>query len=182
MKHTATALALLLIAGSLGACAATTTSEPTDDGPSLAEAHPSLADLAWLEGRWTGTLGGTPMEEVWLAPKGQDMSAIMRWYNADGSLRMHELMSIRVEEAGPVFRLRHFDGATNPWKSEADGPIRMAAAEITADRLVLLNEAPGDLRRLAYIKTADDELKVEFHFGTAEGDPTQTIHLTRSVR
>src|SRR5262245_24603038 len=39
---------------------------------------PTLADLAWISGSWTGTTGGVEMEEHWTAPKGNSMIGIHR--------------------------------------------------------------------------------------------------------
>ncbi|HXB56450.1 MAG TPA: DUF6265 family protein [Vicinamibacteria bacterium] len=68
----------------------------------------SLADLAWIAGRWVDSSPGSLSEEVWTAPSGDSMMGMWRFVS-DGRTRIFELLTITTGEGGLELRLRHFD-------------------------------------------------------------------------
>ena len=64
----------------------------------LAQAQkPTLSDLAWLAGSWTGTSQGIEMEEHWTAPKGNSMVGLHRDVGKGRTLLFEFL---RIEQQG----------------------------------------------------------------------------------
>jgi len=66
-------------------------------GRSDQTARPSLTDLSWMAGSWTGTSRGIEMEEHWTAPKGNSMIGIHRDVGKGRTLLFEFL---RIEQQG----------------------------------------------------------------------------------
>ena len=79
---------LVVIAGCLAA-AAGLAAQPA--------AKPSLSDLAWMAGSWSGTSRGIEMEEHWTAPKGNSMVGVHRDVGKGRTLVFEFL---RIEQRG----------------------------------------------------------------------------------
>jgi hypothetical protein len=105
--HRGLALSLVLVVGgSLPVAAA----EPARGAPQ-AEATPvpaTLADVAFMAGRWIGGEGGDVSEEVWAAPEGDSMMGMWR-YVTKGRAGIFEFLTLTAEGPNVVMRIRHFD-------------------------------------------------------------------------
>ena len=108
-----------------------------------------LADVAWLEGHWTGTGFGAHVEEIWTGVDGQSLLGMFRLVQA-GQPRVYEIVVI-VEEGGSLaMRLKHFTGELKGWE-EKDKFITFPLVKLepnTAyfDGLTYRLEAGGTLR------------------------------------
>ena len=80
--------------------------------PAAGEAPPplpaTLADVAFMAGRWIGGEPGDLSEEVWSAPEGDSMMGMWR-YVAKGRIRILEMLTLTSEGLNVVLRIRHFD-------------------------------------------------------------------------
>jgi hypothetical protein len=70
-------------------------------------AAPKVADLAFLEGKWTLTDGDVIWDEQWTAPRGDSILGMCRAQNK-GETFFYELLTIEQDESGPVMKLKHF--------------------------------------------------------------------------
>lgn len=78
----------------------------------------TLADVAWLAGRWTGpALGGTS-EEIWSAPNGGAMMGMYRLVK-DGKTVFYELCTLVEEKGSLMLRLKHFNPDLTGWEEKA---------------------------------------------------------------
>ena len=119
----------------------------------------NLAQLSWIAGHWVDDAGGDLSEEIWAAPNGDSMIGMWR-YVAKGKMQIFELLSIREEEGGPVFRLRHFDPRMVA-REEKDKPLALKLVALK-DREAAF-EGPGQPAgtvRLTYRRPATDTLSV----------------------
>lgn len=92
-------------------------------------------DLAFLAGSWRGEAEGMVFEETWLPPAAGNLTGVFRLVTGD-SVDLVEIMTLTEEEGGMTYRLRHFDTALVPWKSEADGPMQSSGVTmIDSDRV-----------------------------------------------
>lgn len=93
----------------------------------------SLADFAWLEGKWTGTFPNATLraEQEWWPAKGGLMMGMFRLMDGE-KLLILEFFTLRELPEGIELRLRHFDAALTPL--EKGDPII----------LQLVSLAPGD--------------------------------------
>lgn len=82
-----------------------------------------VEDLAWMAGRWTGTMGDAPLEEQWSVPAGGTMMGMFRWMKKNGTTSMYEFLTIEPSPQGPVYYMRHFNPGLIAWE-EKDAPLR----------------------------------------------------------
>lgn len=124
--------------------------------PQETAAEDSLIDeLAWMQGRWVIDDGGQYLEETWGPAREDAMVGSLRWAR-QGKVWLYELMSIETdEEAGLVFRLRHFNRNLEPWESEKDGPLTYPLLDFSEDRVVFENPERDSPRRFVYEREGD---------------------------
>ena len=132
-------------------------------GPSLAEnvgsrasrsnpegaADRSLADFAWLEGKWLGNWGPRVAEQLWTEPKAGEMLGLLRVVENDKTLVV-ELYSLLETPDGIEFRLRHFTASLLPW--EQSQTILLKLGSLDANAAVFENPANDQPRRLTLIR------------------------------
>ena len=63
----------------------------------------SINRLAWLTGSWQGPVNGGLLEETWLPPKADTISALVR-FTKDGRTEFIEI--IKIEKVGNSFELQ----------------------------------------------------------------------------
>jgi len=124
--------------------------------PQEPAAEASLMDeLAWMKGRWVIDDAGQYLEETWGPAREDAMVGSLRWAR-QGKVWLYELMSIETdEEAGLVFRLRHFNRSLEPWESEKDGPLTYPLLDFSEDRVVFENPERDSPRRFVYQREGD---------------------------
>lgn len=128
--------------------------------PATVAAKPvTLAQVAWIAGHWVDESEGALSEEVWAAPSGDSMIGMWR-YVSKGKLQIFELLSIREEEGGPVFRLRHFDPRMVA-REEKDKPLALKLVSFK-DREAAFEgpDQPAGTVRLTYRQPGADVLTV----------------------
>ena len=104
----------------------------------------SIESLEFLSGTWRGETAASIIEETWLPPEEGNLTGVFRM-TGDGRGQLVEIMTLTEEEDGLVYRLRHFNTALVPWKSEADGPMQSSAVVLVDEDSVRFefNEASG---------------------------------------
>lgn len=132
---------------------------------------PALTDLAWLAGAWALDRTGERLEEWWSAPVGDSMVGHFRWIR-DGELWITELVSITEEEAGIVFRLRHFGAGMRAWE-DRDDPFVYLQTESAPGRasFSIVEPRPGRPGRFVFQALPGDSLLVRLE-GEEGGRPT----------
>lgn len=160
------------------------------DADAAAAAPSPLADLAWLAGTWRAeTEDGGFHEETWSAPRGDAMCGMYCSAERGGRVTLYELMSFELEGPelpaaggdGPIipgqergapqrllFRLRHFDRGLAPWKSEADGPLRMEVRSL-AENQVVLEASERDFPRTVTYAREGDQLTIRLRAADPDG-------------
>ena len=63
---------------------------------------PDIKDLAWIAGTWSGSEGGTEIEEVWLPPKGGAMLGVHRDVSG-GKMTGFEFLRIQTRGDGIAY-------------------------------------------------------------------------------
>jgi hypothetical protein len=79
----------------------------------------TLADVAFIAGTGTGSMGGGVIEEQWSAPAGDSMMGMFR-YTKDGRAVFYEFLLIEQTATGPVLRLKHFNPGLIGWEEKAE--------------------------------------------------------------
>jgi len=98
------------------------------------EASPKadLAEIAWMQGHWTGEAFGGIVEEIWSPPLGGSMMFSFKLVN-DGEVSFYELGHIRQIDTTLVFELKHFHGDLKGWE-EKDEVKRFKLVKVEGNR------------------------------------------------
>ena len=79
----------------------------------------TLADVAWLQGLWTGEgIGGAPALENWLPPTGGTMVGSFVQQEADGAIMLSEHMYLMEQDGSLVVKLKHFNADLTGWEDK----------------------------------------------------------------
>jgi hypothetical protein len=150
----------------------TTTSTPPQSSSSAVK--PSLADFAWLEGRWRGDWGSRVAEQAWLAPKAGEMSGLFRLVEGDKTLVL-ELFSLTETPEGINFYLRHFTPELLPWEKTDATLLKLESADLA--KVVFVNPVNGEPKRTSLIRVDADTYTLRSEIEPEHGDP-QVIEIT----
>jgi hypothetical protein len=97
-----------------------------------------LDDLAWMAGRWTATIEGVQMEEIWLAPSG----GLLLGMHRDVSAKRTSFEFLRIAETK--------DGIAYLAQPGGKAPTAFALAESSAHRVVFANPQHDFPKRILY--------------------------------
>ncbi|HTR46614.1 MAG TPA: DUF6265 family protein [Verrucomicrobiae bacterium] len=101
---------------------------------------PTLADFAWLAGRWQGSWGPRIAQQTWTAPKAGVMLGTFQLAEGDKTLVL-EVFTLVEDQNGIKFNLRHFTPALVAW--EKPGPTVLSLASLDAKAAVFENPVDG---------------------------------------
>jgi len=119
-------------------------------GPGAKSPDATLADVAWLAGRWVGPVLGGDAEEIWSPPNAGAMMGICRLVR-DGKVVFYELLTLVEEDGSLILRLKHFNPDLTGWEEKQE----------TIDfRLVSLRERGVDFEGMSLHRVGDAELTV----------------------
>ncbi len=176
-------LAVLLVAvptvEPAGAGARTSSAAPGSAAPVLAsDSAPSvqttLADFAWLEGKWRGDWGPRVAEQVWMAPRAGVMVGLFRVAEGDKTLVV-ELVSL-VEQPDTIeFHLRHFTPSLAPWETSAPAVLQLTAVD--AKKAVFENPASGEPKRVIFRRLDADTYVSHSEIVPEKGEP-EVVEIT----
>jgi hypothetical protein len=114
-----------------------------------------LDDLAWMVGRWTGTLGEQTVEEDWSSPKAGSMATMVRLSSANG-IDTIELIVIREADDTLVLHLRQFSPSLE-LRLAQDMPL----ATLEGQSVSFLAEPGAVIKAVGYRQEAADQLMVD---------------------
>jgi Domain of unknown function (DUF6265) len=104
----------------------------------------TLADFAWLAGRWQGSWGPRVAQQVWTAPKGGVMMGTFQLAENDKTLVL-ELFTVVEEPGGIKFHLRHFTPSLVAWEKSGPAVLNLASADLKS--VVFENPLDGQPKR-----------------------------------
>ena len=67
----------------------------------------TLTDMSFLEGHWRGTFNGGPIDAVWIAPAGDNLTGFIRMMK-DNKVTMYEMLIFEQTDNGPIALVKHF--------------------------------------------------------------------------
>jgi hypothetical protein len=140
---------------------------------SNALAAPSVDELAWLAGRWTGEGFGGTIEETWNPPAAGAMIGTFRLVK-DGKPVFYEFLTIAPSNRGLEMRLKHFNPDITGWE-EKDKYI---------DFLYLGSEgATYRFEGLRYERDGDDAVTIYLAMRRKDGAVREEkLRMTRASR
>ena len=125
---------------------------------------PSVEDLAWMTGTWSGAMGqGGTLEENWAVPRNGSMAALVRGFSPDGTTNMIELISIEEENDSLVLRLKQWNPGMEP-RTEDFQEFKLVESK---DRMIQFeNAGNASFSQLGYSRPADDKFGISIELPT----------------
>jgi Domain of unknown function (DUF6265) len=118
----------------------------------------TLADVAWIAGRWVGEGFDAKVEEVLSPPQGDAMIGHFRMTNESGVV-FYELLQVREEGGSLVYRVKHFHPDLRGWE-EKDAAVDFPLVAIEADRiyfdgLTIARTGPDEITHWLRVRAED---------------------------
>jgi hypothetical protein len=114
-----------------------------------AGAKVTLAEFAWLEGKWQGSWGPRTAEQVWMAPKAGEMLGLSRVVENEKTLVI-ELYSLVETPNGIELRFRHFTPSLAAWEDSSYATLKIVSFD--PKTIVFENPTGGKPKRNAFIR------------------------------
>ncbi len=119
----------------------------------------TLAEMAWLIGRWGGALDDHAQESMVLAPNGRQQPGFARAWRADGTTIFYEINALMEVDGSLEFRVKHFGGDLVGWEPRDDyARHRLVAVEDGTwffDGITFVNRGP-DVHDVHVLLTTGD--------------------------
>ncbi len=138
---------------------------------------PTLDDLGFMAGTWSGTIFGGPIVETWAKPDAGAMIGMSRMGH-DGARAMYEFMLIEEKDGAPTMFLRHFRQHLTTKESEP-----MAFRLNSVEDKTAVFESPDkkhSFTKITYSRPGKDELHVKLE-GEREGHPMKVESRLKRV-
>jgi hypothetical protein len=132
---------------------------------------PTLAEFAWLAGRWQGSWGPRVAQQVWTAPKAGVMMGTFQLEENDRTLVL-ELFTVVDGPEGIQFHLRHFTPSLVAW--EKPGPTVLDLASADAKSIIFENPVDGQPKRATITRVDADTYISRSEVIPEKGDPQVT--------
>lgn len=170
MKDCFTAL-LCIVVFSSGLVMRTAAQTPTEvEAATQSNRTVSIADAAWLAGRWVGEGFDGQMEETWAPPVGGQMIGHFRYWREDQP-QFYELLLLDVIDEGLRMRVKHFGTDMVGWE-EKDDWITFEPVSVEPDAL-LFNGL--EIRRVN-----DERIVISLRMRHGDTVKEEIIRLTRA--
>jgi Domain of unknown function (DUF6265) len=150
----------------------TSAASPPPASPSPAK--PTLADFAWLTGRWQGVWGPRIAQQVWTSPKAGVMLGTFQLAENDKTLVL-ELFTIVEDSDGIKFHLRHFTPSLVAW--EKPGPTALNLMNADPKIIAFENPTDGQPKHITITRTDADTYVSRSEIVPQQGE-TQVTEIT----
>jgi hypothetical protein len=148
---------------------------PDKQAPAAAPAPgATLADFAWLEGRWRGDWGPRVAEQDWMAPKAGMMTGLFRLVEGDKTLVL-EMFTLVEKSDGINFYFRHFTPELVPWEKADATMLNLVSAD--AKKIEFENPVNGQPKRAILLRVDADTYTARSEIVPEQGDQ-QVIEIT----
>jgi hypothetical protein len=157
-----------------GARGATSSTGAPRDPAASPVVQPTLAEFAWLAGRWQGSWGPRTAQQAWLAPKADAMVGTFQ-VTENGRTLVIELYSLVRTPDGIELHLRHFTPSLVPWEKSGDTVLRLAS--IDPHTMIFENTANGQPGRQILTRVDADTYISRAEISAENGDG-QVVAIT----
>jgi hypothetical protein len=134
----------------------------------------TLADFAWLEGRWLGTWGPRSAEQCWSSPKAGMMVGTFRLVENEKTLVI-EMFTLVEKPDGINFYLRHFTPDMVPWEKGDATVLNLVGVEDR--RATFENPVNGQPKHSIFVRVDPDTFVSRSEIVPDSGD-MQVIEIT----
>jgi hypothetical protein len=142
--------------------------------PGAAQAKPTLADFAWLAGRWQGAWGPRVAQQVWMPPKAGVMPGTFQLVD-NGTTLVIELFTIIEKPDGINLYFRHFTPTLAPWETSKPTVLKLANS---TPKVIEFENPVGGQPKSAVIRRIDADTYVSRSVIVPDKGDTQTVEIT----
>jgi hypothetical protein len=132
----------------------------------------TLADTAWLEGRWVGEGLGGVSEEIWSPARGGTMMGMYRLLK-DGKPVFYEFLMLVEENGTLAMKLKHFNPDFMGWEEKAG---------FVTFKLVAVEPRAAHFDGLSFFREGDDALNIYLLLKDKEGKVREELFRMRRER
>ncbi|HTW25441.1 MAG TPA: DUF6265 family protein [Candidatus Baltobacteraceae bacterium] len=150
------------------------TKPPVASPSTAAQAKPSLADFAWLVGRWQGAWGPRVAQQVWMPAKGGVMLGMFQTVD-NGDTLVLELFALVEKPDGINLYIRHFTPTLEPWETSKATMLKLVGA--TPKGIEFDNPLNGQPKRQIIRRADADTYVSRAEIMPGKGDP-QVVEIT----
>ncbi len=137
---------------------------------STAAAKPTIADFAWVTGRWTGLAGTNPTEQVCSAPSNGLLLCLFHEVNVKPATI--ELATLRETADGIEERVRNFTPQLESWEGAA--PITLKLESYTPTESIFINaNAQSPVKRVTLTHNSADQMSTRVEVVDSQGKVTR---------
>lgn len=148
---------------------------PSSAGPSAVTATKfTLADLAWLSGRWQGQWGPRVVEQDWTPAKADMMVGVYRVIE-NGKTLVVELLAFSESPDGVEYRIRHFTPTLAPWEKSSSTVLNLVSVD--TKRSVFENSIDGQPKHAILDRIDEDTYVSRSEIVPLEGN-AQVVSIT----
>jgi hypothetical protein len=127
---------------------------------SAPRAKATLAQTAFIEGRWDGMLGDRKIEQHWMAPAANSMVGMYRSIQKDKAT-LYELLAIEQDGDGLMLRIKHFvPGAGLAGREAVDQSIDHALVRVDGRTAVFEGTGADNPSRVTFTSPNPDTLTI----------------------
>jgi hypothetical protein len=134
----------------------------------------TLADFAWLTGRWQGTWGPRVAQQAWMPPKAGVMLGTFQLVQDDKTLVL-ELFTLVETPDGIQLHIRHFTPSLAAWEKSGATVLNLASADPTL--IVFENPIDGQPKHSIFQRKDADTYIARSEIAPDKGD-MQVIEIT----
>jgi hypothetical protein len=135
----------------------------------------SLADFAWLAGRWQGQWGPRSVEQEWTPARAGMMVGIYRVIESDKTLVV-EILALSESAGGIEYRIRHFTPGLAPWEKSGSSTL-LNLVTMDAKRVVFENLVDGQPKHAILDRVDEDTYVSRSEIAPRAGD-AQVVSIT----
>jgi hypothetical protein len=155
-------------AGAQTTSASASSARPAVAPNSSAPLKATLADFAWLEGKWRGDWGPRIAEQVWMAPKAGAMEGLFRVAEGNKTLVL-EFVSLVERPEAIELHIRHFTPSLDPWETSSPAVLKLTAMD--AKRSIFENAVNGEPKRVIFRRLDADTYVAHSEIVPEKGQP-----------
>jgi hypothetical protein len=132
---------------------------------------PSLTDLAWLSGQWTGAWGPRTATQTWSAPRAGVILGTLQIVE-DNHTSVVEFVTISQTPTGVEYRLLHFTPSLAEWEKSGPAVLHLMSSDIK--KIVFHNQTDGEPQQITLMRIDPDTYVDRSEILPETGDPQTT--------
>jgi len=137
-------------------------------------ANETLAQFAWLAGRWQGDWGPRIAQQVWMPPKSGVMVGVFQ-LTEDAQTLVIELYTITATPQGIELRVRHFTPTLTAWQKDEPSSLKLMTYD--SKSFLFVNQDNGQPKHWLMKRNDPNTYVARFEIVPEQGE-SETAEIT----